>query len=78
MTKDPGVARRRYSGGMSKLPPVPHPVNVNLESTLGCNLECIMCGSHLSGVTKLRRSMDLDLLARVESEVMHGVKEPGL
>lgn len=63
---------------MSKLPPVPHPVNVNLESTLGCNLECIMCGSHLSGVTKLRRSMDVELLERVEAEVMHGVKELSL
>lgn len=72
------MSRKGYSEDMSALPPVPHPVNVNLESTLGCNLECIMCGSHLSGVTKLRRSMDLDLLARVESEVMHGVKELSL
>ena len=37
-----------------------------------------MCGSHLSGVTKLRRSMDAALLERVEAEVMHGVKELSL
>ena len=63
---------------MNTLPPVPHPVNLNLESTLGCNLECVMCGSHLSGVTKLRRSMGADLLARIEKEVAPGVGEVSL
>ena len=37
-----------------------------------------MCGSHLSGVTKLRRSMDLDLLERIELEVAPGVSEVSL
>ncbi len=37
-----------------------------------------MCGSHLSGVTKLRRSMDTDLLARIEAEVAPGVSEVSL
>ncbi len=60
------------------LPPVPPPVAVNLESTLGCNLECVMCGSHLSGVTKLRRAMGPELLARVEREVLPGVTELSL
>lgn len=60
------------------LPPVPHPVNLNLESTLGCNLECVMCGSHLSGVTKMRRSMDEELLARVEKQVVSGIEELSL
>jgi MoaA/NifB/PqqE/SkfB family radical SAM enzyme len=46
-----------------------------MESTLGCNLECIMCGSHLSGVTKLRRSMSTELLERVEKEVMPTIEE---
>ena len=63
---------------MTPLPPVPHPVNLNLESTLGCNLECVMCGSHLSGVTKMRRSMDKDLLARVEAQVVDGIEELSL
>ena len=67
-----------YTVDVSTLPPVPHPVNLNLESTLGCNLECVMCGSHLSGVTKLRRSMDLDLLTRIEREVAPGVSEVSL
>ena len=57
---------------------MPHPVNLNVESTLGCNLECVMCGSHLSGVTKLRRSMDSELLARVEEEIAPGVTELSL
>ena len=53
-------------------------MNLNLESTLGCNLECVMCGSHLSGVTKMRRSMDKDLLARVEAQVVDGIEELSL
>lgn len=60
------------------LPPMPPPVAVNLESTLGCNLECRMCGSHLSGVTKLRRAMGPELLERVEREVLPGVEELSL
>jgi len=63
---------------VTKLPPVPHPVNLNLESTLGCNLECVMCGSHLSGVTKMRRSMDQDLLDKIEAEVAPGIEELSL
>ena len=66
-------ASEGYTVTVSTLPPVPHPVNLNLESTLGCNLECVMCGSHLSGVTKMRRSMDEELLARVEKQVVSGI-----
>ncbi len=73
-----GQAEQRYLEHMTALPQVPRPVNLNLESTLGCNLECIMCGSNLSGVTKLRRSMSNKLLARVESEVMPGIQELSL
>ena len=51
---------------------------VNLESTLGCNLECVMCGSHLTGVTKLRESMDPALLSRVEAELLPGVVDLAL
>jgi MoaA/NifB/PqqE/SkfB family radical SAM enzyme len=47
---------------------LPLPRLVNVESTLGCNLECVMCGSHLSGVTKVRRVMEPELLARVETQ----------
>lgn len=53
---------------MPALPPLPLPRLVNVESTLGCNLECVMCGSHLSGVTKVRRVMEPELLARVETQ----------
>ncbi len=60
------------------LPPLPPPVLVNIESTLGCNLECVMCGSHLSGVTRLRRSMAPALLARIEEEVLPGVVDLSL
>ncbi len=60
------------------LPSMPRPVLVNLESTLGCNLECVMCGSHLSGVTKLRRSMSPELVAQVEREVLPGVVDLAL
>ena len=53
---------------MPALPPLPLPRLVNVESTLGCNLECVMCGSHLSGVTKVRRVMEPALLDRVEAQ----------
>ena len=54
------------------LPPMPPPSLVNLESTLGCNLECVMCGSHHAGVTKKRAIMAPALVARVEAEVLPG------
>ena len=37
-----------------------------------------MCGSHLSGVTKMKRSMDAELLQRVEAEVAPGISELSL
>ena len=37
-----------------------------------------MCGSHLTGVTKLRRSMDPALLRRVEEELLPGVVDLAL
>ena len=60
------------------LPPVPFPSWVNLESTLGCNLECVMCGSHLSGVTRKRRVMDPLLLERVRAEVLPAARDLSL
>ena len=63
---------------MKPLPPMPRPYSVNLESTLGCNLACVMCGSHLSGVTKTRHIMDPALIAQIEAEVLPGVRELSL
>ncbi len=63
---------------MSPLPPLPLPSSVQLESTLGCNLECVMCGSFLSGVTKKRRVMSPALLAKVEAEVLPGARDLSL
>lgn len=60
------------------LPPVPPPVFVNVESTLGCNLACRMCGSHLSGVTKQHRTMSSELLEKVEREVLPGAVDMAL
>jgi MoaA/NifB/PqqE/SkfB family radical SAM enzyme len=60
------------------LPTMPRPTMVNLESTLGCNLECIMCGSHLSGVTKKRRVMPEALIERVREQVLPGVRDLSL
>jgi MoaA/NifB/PqqE/SkfB family radical SAM enzyme len=60
------------------LPPVPTPTHVNVESTLGCNLACVMCGSHLSGVTKLRRAMGPAMVEKVEREVLPGAEELSL
>jgi len=51
---------------------------VNLESTLGCNLGCIMCGSHLSGVTQQHRTMSPALLDKVEAEVLPGARDVSL
>lgn len=74
-----GSARipRRYTVP-KPLPPAPHPTLVNLESTLGCNLECVMCGSHLAGVTKTRKIMPPELLAKVEAQVLPGVRDLSL
>ncbi len=57
---------------------MPPPALVNLESTLGCNLECVMCGSHLSGVTKKRQVMAPALLDRVEQQVLPGALDLSL
>ena len=54
------------------LPPMPPPTLVNLESTLGCNLECVMCGSHHAGVTKKRAIMAPALRETVERDVLPG------
>jgi MoaA/NifB/PqqE/SkfB family radical SAM enzyme len=60
------------------LPPLPPPTWVNLESTLGCNLECTMCGSFLSGVTKQRKVMSPALLARVRDQVLPTARDLSL
>ncbi|MEC7241815.1 MAG: SPASM domain-containing protein [Myxococcota bacterium] len=60
------------------LPNVPLPSWVNLESTLGCNLECVMCGSHLSGVTKNRDVMSDELIAKIESELLPSATDVSL
>jgi len=51
---------------------------VNLESTLGCNLECVMCGPFLSGVTKKRRVMEPALIERVERQLLGGAHDLSL
>ena len=61
-----------------KLLALPPPIWVNLESTLGCNLECVMCGPYLSGVTKKRRVMDPSLVDRVERQVLPGARDLAL
>jgi MoaA/NifB/PqqE/SkfB family radical SAM enzyme len=60
------------------LPPMPPPALVNLESTLGCNLECVMCGSHMAGVTRKRQIMSPELLSRVEAQVLPGARDLSL
>ena len=60
------------------LPDVPPPTWVNLESTLGCNLECVMCGSFLSGVTKNRDAMSDELMEKVEKEILPQAKDVSL
>ncbi len=62
----------------ASLPLMPAPTWVNLESTLGCNLGCVMCGSHISGATKARGVMDASLLAQVEREVLPGALDLSL
>jgi MoaA/NifB/PqqE/SkfB family radical SAM enzyme len=49
---------------------MPAPTWVNLESTLGCNLSCVMCGSHISGATQARGTMAPELIAQIEVEVL--------
>lgn len=66
-----------YPDPMS-LPPAPPPTWVNLESTLGCNLECVMCGSFLSGVTKQRRVMAPALLQRVREQLLPAARDLSL
>ena len=57
---------------------MPAPSLVNLESTLGCNLECIMCGPHLSGVTKKRRVMPDALIQRIREQALMGAQDVSL
>jgi len=60
------------------LPPLPPPSWVNLESTLGCNLECRMCGSFLTGVTKQRKVMAPALLDKVRTQLLPGAQDLSL
>ncbi len=60
------------------LPTLSLPHWVNLESTLRCNLECIMCGSYLSGVTKQRRVMAPELLDRVKDQLLPAAQDLSL
>jgi len=71
------VARRSRQGS-APLPPLPPPTLVNLESSLGCNLSCVMCAAHLTGITRTHRVMSDELLARVEAEVLPGAHQLAL
>jgi len=57
---------------------MPAPTWVNLESTLGCNLGCVMCGSHLSGATQSRGVMAPELIAKVEQELLPEARDLSL
>lgn len=52
------------------LPPVPLPVHVNLETSLRCNLACVMCAPHRTGSTAKRDVMSDALLTAVERQVL--------
>lgn len=52
------------------LPPVPLPVHVNLETSLRCNLACVMCAPHQTGSTKKSDVMSEPLVDRVERQVL--------
>lgn len=52
------------------LPPVPLPVHVNIETSLLCNLSCIMCAPHLTGSTQKRDLVSDALLERIEDQVL--------
>ncbi len=51
-------------------PPVPLPVHVNLETSLACNLACVMCAPYLTGSTRKRDRMSKELLERVEASLL--------
>ncbi len=73
-----GYAKSMRTNGPMSLPPMPAPTWVNLESTLGCNLGCVMCGSHLSGATQARGVMADVLIAQVEREVLPAAQDLSL
>jgi len=52
------------------LPAVPLPVHVNLETSLRCNLACVMCAPHRTGSTQKKDTLDDQLLARIERDVL--------
>ena len=54
----------------SSLPAVPLPVHVNLETSLRCNLACVMCAPHQTGSTKRSDILSDKLLEQIEDEVM--------
>ena len=54
------------------LPPVPLPVHVNVETSLLCNLSCVMCAPHLTGSTRKRDTVSDALLERIEAQVLPG------
>jgi len=49
---------------------MPLPVHINLETSLRCNLSCVMCAPHRTGSTKRSDIMPAELLDRVEHEVL--------
>lgn len=52
------------------LPRMPLPVLVNLETSLACNLSCVMCAPYLTGSTRRRDTMTPELMARVETQLL--------
>ena len=58
------------SARTAMLPSVPLPVHVNVETSLLCNLSCVMCAPHLTGSTKKRDTVSNTLLERIETQVL--------
>ncbi len=49
---------------------MPLPVHVNLETSLRCNLACVMCAPHQTGSTKRSDTLSHELLEKIEQEVL--------
>ncbi len=52
------------------LPAVPLPVHINLETSLRCNLACIMCAPHRTGSTQRTDTLPDSLLTQIEQDVL--------
>ena len=60
------------------MPAPPLPLDVVVETSLGCNLRCPMCDQHRTGLTQQRRTMDPALRARLSREALPHAARLGL